>query len=190
VRPTGIISLIQSLKPVCSSLELSPFFCCLFHAVKAISRLEPSRADPIKLQPCTTLPTTVVLLRRRGGTAATAEATTGELGVEATRGTTLLLLAILTTAVATLAVTTGATTSTTTALAGVTTKHAARGSVRALLLDVGLGNDLGGKVQPLAEVVKTLGGEGVVVPLPGELGLEVAAGSQGLASLDDLEDDC
>jgi len=24
VRPTGIISLIQSLKPVCSSLELSP----------------------------------------------------------------------------------------------------------------------------------------------------------------------
>jgi hypothetical protein len=58
--------------------------------------------------------------------------------------------------------------------------------VRALLLDVGLRNDLGGEVEPLAEVVKTLGGEGVVVPLPGELGLEVAAGSQGLASLDDL----
>ena len=58
--------------------------------------------------------------------------------------------------------------------------------MRALLLDVGLGDDLGGKVQPLAEVVKTLGGEGVVVPLPGELGLEVAAGSQGLTSLDDL----
>lgn len=58
--------------------------------------------------------------------------------------------------------------------------------MRALLLDVGLRNDLGGEVEPLAEVVKTLGGEGVVVPLPGELGLEVAAGSQGLASLDDL----
>lgn len=147
-----------------------------------------NQADPIKLRPCTALPTTIVLLRRRGSTTATAEATTGELGVEATRGTTLLLLAILTAAVATLAVATGATTSTTTALA-VTTEHAARGSVRALLLDVGLGDDLGGEVQPLAEVVKTLGGEGVVVPLPGELGLEVAAGSQGLASLDDLEEE-
>jgi hypothetical protein len=62
--------------------------------------------------------------------------------------------------------------------------------VRTLLLDVGLGNDLGGEVEPLAEVVKTLGGEGVVVPLPGELGLEVAAGSQGLASLDDLWEEC
>jgi hypothetical protein len=160
------------------------------HAVKASSFLEPSRADPIKPQPCTTLPTTVVLLRRRGGTAATAEATTGELRVESTGSTTLLLLAILATAVATLTVATGATTSATTALAGVTTEHAARGSVRALLLDVGLGHDLGGEVQPLAEVVKTLGGEGVVVPLPGELGLEVAAGSQGLASLDDLEGYC
>ena len=87
------------------------------------------------------------------------------------------------------AVTAGATTSTTTALA-VTTEHATGRSVRALLLDVGLGDDLGGKVQPLAEVVKTLGGEGVVVPLPRELGLEVAAGSQGLASLDDLWENC
>lgn len=56
----------------------------------------------------------------------------------------------------------------------------------ALLLDVGLRNDLSREVEPLAEVVETLGGEGVVVPLPGELGLEVAAGGQGLASLDDL----
>ena len=62
--------------------------------------------------------------------------------------------------------------------------------MRALLLDVGLGNDLGREVEPLAEVVKTLGGEGVVVPLPRELGLEVAAGSQGLASLDDLWENC
>ena len=158
------------------------------HAVKASGRLKPCRADPIRLRPYATLPTTIVLLRRRGGTAATAEATTGELRVEATRGTTLLLLAILATAVATLAVTTGATTATTTALAGVTTEHAARRGVRALLLDVGLGNDLGREVEPLAEVVKTLGGEGVVVPLPGELGLEVAAGGEGLAGLDDLLD--
>ena len=149
-----------------------------------------NHTDSIKPRPCTTLPSTIVLLRRRGGTAATAEATTGELGVEATRGTTLLLLAILATAVATLAVTTGATTATTTALVVSATEHAARRGVRALLLDVGLGNDLGGEVEPLAEVVKTLGGEGVVVPLPRELGLEVAAGSQGLASLDDLEGDC
>jgi hypothetical protein len=58
--------------------------------------------------------------------------------------------------------------------------------VAALLLDVGLGNDLGWEVEPLAEVVEALWGEGVVVPLPRELGLEVAARGQGLAGLDDL----
>jgi hypothetical protein len=58
--------------------------------------------------------------------------------------------------------------------------------VGALLLDVRLGHDLSREVEPLAEVVETLGGEGVVVPLPGELGLEVAARGEGLASLDDL----
>lgn len=56
----------------------------------------------------------------------------------------------------------------------------------ALLLDVGLRNDLSWEMEPLAEVVETLWGEGVVVPLPRELGLEVAAGGEGLASLDDL----
>lgn len=56
----------------------------------------------------------------------------------------------------------------------------------ALLLDVGLRNDLSGKVKPLAEVVETLSSEGVVVPLPGELGLEVTTGGKRLASLDDL----
>lgn len=55
-----------------------------------------------------------------------------------------------------------------------------------LLLDVGGGDNLGGEVEPLAEIVKTLGGEGVVVVLPRELGLDVAAGVQRLASLDDL----
>jgi len=59
--------------------------------------------------------------------------------------------------------------------------------VGALLLDVGLRDDLGGEVEPLAEVVETLRGEGVVVPLPRELGLEVAAGGEGLAGLDDLK---
>lgn len=39
----------------------------------------------------------------------------------------------------------------------------------------------------LAEVVKTLGGEGVVVVLPRELGLDEALGGEGLHSLDDLE---
>ena len=58
--------------------------------------------------------------------------------------------------------------------------------MRALLLDVGLGNDLGWEVEPFAEVVETLGGEGVVVPLPRELGLEVTTGGERLASLDDL----
>lgn len=56
----------------------------------------------------------------------------------------------------------------------------------ALLLDVGLRNNLSWEVEPFAEVVETLGGEGVVVPLPGELGLEVAARGKRLASLDDL----
>lgn len=59
--------------------------------------------------------------------------------------------------------------------------------MRALLLDVRLGDNLGGEVEPFAEVVETLRGEGVVVPLPRELGLEVAARGEGLGSLDDLE---
>lgn len=55
-----------------------------------------------------------------------------------------------------------------------------------LLLDVGGGDNLSGEVEPLAEVVKTLGGEGVVVVLPRELGLDEAAGVQRLQSLNDL----
>ena len=58
--------------------------------------------------------------------------------------------------------------------------------MRSLLLDVSLRNDLSWEVEPFAEVVETLWGEGVVVPLPGELGLQVAARGEGLASLDDL----
>jgi hypothetical protein len=58
--------------------------------------------------------------------------------------------------------------------------------VRTLLLDVCSGDNLGGEMEPLAEVVETLRGEGVVVPLPGELGLEEATGCERLACLDDL----
>jgi len=48
--------------------------------------------------------------------------------------------------------------------------------VGSLLLDVRCGHDLGGNVEPFAEVVEAFRCEGVVVPLPGELGFEVAAG--------------
>lgn len=53
-----------------------------------------------------------------------------------------------------------------------------------MLLDVGSRNDLSGEVKPFAQVVETLGGQGVVVVLPRELGLDVAAGVEGLKSLD------
>lgn len=49
------------------------------------------------------------------------------------------------------------------------------------------GNNLGRKVKELAKVVNTLVGEGVVVVLPRELGLDIATRSQRLHSLDDLE---
>jgi hypothetical protein len=57
--------------------------------------------------------------------------------------------------------------------------------VRSLLLDVGGGDDLSGEMEPFAEVVETLGGQGVVVPLPGELSLDIAAGGERLGGLDD-----
>lgn len=66
-------------------------------------------------------------------------------------------------------------------------EHATGRGVRPLLLDVGGRDNLGGEVEPLPEVVETLGGEGVVVVLPRELGLDVAARGQGLAGLDDEE---
>lgn len=56
-----------------------------------------------------------------------------------------------------------------------------------MLLDVGRWDDLGRKVQPLAEVLEAFRGQSIVVVLPGESSLEVAARSQGLASLDDLK---
>ena len=46
---------------------------------------------------------------------------------------------------------------------------------------MGSRDNLGGDVEPFAEVVETLGGEGVVVVLPREAGLDVAAAGQRLA---------
>ena len=50
-----------------------------------------------------------------------------------------------------------------------------------------LRNNLGWEVEPFSEVGETLVGEGVVVPLPRELGLDESLGSQGLHGLDDFE---
>lgn len=110
-----------------------------------------------------------------------------QFGVEATRSTTFLALTGLTSAVSALAVTT-VTTGTAaegTTLALALTEHTAGRSVRALLLDVGGGHNLSGEMEPFAKVVETLGGQGVVVVLPRELGLDIAAGGKRLASLDD-----
>jgi len=126
-------------------------------------------------------------------TTATTETAT-ELRSELARSTTLLALTSVTASVTTLAVTTVATVATATAAESTSaltttllTHHATGRGMRPLLLDVGSGNDLGGEVEPLPEVVETLGGEGVVVVLPRELGLDVAARGQGLESLDDKE---
>ena len=59
--------------------------------------------------------------------------------------------------------------------------------MRSLLLNVCGRDDFGGEVKPFTEVVETLGGEGVVVVLPGELSLDVSAGVQGLKGLDNEE---
>ena len=56
----------------------------------------------------------------------------------------------------------------------------------ALLLDVGSRHDLGWKMKPISEVLETLRSQSVVVVLPGEAGLEVATGGEGLAGFDDL----
>lgn len=88
--------------------------------------------------------------------------------VELARGATLLALTSITSSVSALAVTTVTATATATGAEGgaaalLVTEHATGGSVGSLLLDVGGRNDLGGEVEPLSEVVETLGGEGVVV---------------------------
>lgn len=111
-----------------------------------------------------------------------------QLRSELARGTALLALAGVPTPVSTLTVTTVATTATAEGPPLTVTAHHATGRrVRALLLDVRGGDDLGGEVQPLAEVVDALGGQRVVVVLPRELSLDITAGIERLASLDDEE---
>lgn len=56
----------------------------------------------------------------------------------------------------------------------------------ALLLDVCSRDNFSWEVEPLAEVRKALFGQSVVVILPAELGLDVAARGERLACLDDL----
>ena len=56
--------------------------------------------------------------------------------------------------------------------------------MRALALDVRRRNDLGRQVEPLAEIIKTLSRKGVVVVLPREARLEVAARRERLAGVD------
>lgn len=68
-------------------------------------------------------------------------------------------------------------------LTGATATH---GEGPGLLL-VSLRDNTRGKVKPLAEVLNTLVGEGVVVVLPRELGLDVASRGQRLHGLDDVE---
>ena len=59
--------------------------------------------------------------------------------------------------------------------------------MRSLLLDVGSGDNLGGEMEPLAEVVDPGVGQGVVVVLPGKLGLDVSSRVERLECLDDVE---
>lgn len=54
------------------------------------------------------------------------------------------------------------------------------------LLDVRLWHDFRRQMKPFAQVVQAFWRQGVVVPLPGELGFEVAARGEGLAGFDDL----
>ena len=56
----------------------------------------------------------------------------------------------------------------------------------ALLLDVGGWNDLGGEMEPFAKILEAFWSQGVIVPLPRELSLEVATGCKRLTSFDDL----
>lgn len=46
---------------------------------------------------------------------------------------------------------------------------------------------IGSRNAPFTEILNALGGEDIVIPLPGELCLDVSLGGQTLKSLDDLE---
>ena len=75
-----------------------------------------------------------------------------------------------------------------TTLSSLSTTTVSGGSAsRSCGLHVGLGNNLGRNVEVFSEVGESLIGEGVVVPLPRELGLDESLGSEGLHGLDDFE---
>jgi len=71
------------------------------------------------------------------------------------------------------------------AIATTNTARAGRDGLDRLL--VCRGNNLGGEVEFLAEVVEACGSQRVVVECPGELRLDVALGRQRLHGLDNLE---
>ena len=56
-----------------------------------------------------------------------------------------------------------------------------------MLLNVRSGDNLSGKVEPFTEVVETLRSESVVVVLPRELSLDIAAGGERLAGFDNIK---
>jgi hypothetical protein len=68
-----------------------------------------------------------------------------------------------------------------------TTSVSGRSASGSCGLHVGLGNNLGRNVEVFSEVGESLIGEGVVVPLPRELGLDESLGGKGLHGLDDFE---
>lgn len=118
----------------------------------------------------------------RSVTAATTTTESSSEGWLVVTGGTLGLVTLLTAAVATIV----SPRTTTASWSVITTHHAAGRSVAALLLDVRGGHNLGRQVKPFAEVVQTLGREGVVIVLPGESSLQVASRGERLASLDHL----
>jgi len=59
--------------------------------------------------------------------------------------------------------------------------------MRSLLLDVSSGDNLSGKMEPFAEVIETLRCESIVILLPRELRLDIAAGGKRLTGLDNVE---
>jgi hypothetical protein len=96
---------------------------------------------------------------------ATTKATT-ETWLETTWSTTALLVVSPPVSVTLATLAAGTTTTALASVTVVTAQHAAGWCVGALGLDVCLRHDLGGKVEPFAEVVESFWGQGVVVPLP------------------------
>jgi hypothetical protein len=104
---------------------------------------------------------------------------------------TFLALSGIASSVSSLAISVAATSTTSTERLSlaltITAHHSAGRSVRSLLLDVRSRNNLGRKMKPFSQVVKTFGSEGVVIVLPWELGFDVTTGSEWLAGLDNVK---